>query len=402
MRPSVWRAVALMVLLLGSAVSVQAQTFTSGSSGEDGALNLTTPGVVSFFDPGAFNPPLDVDGDGVYHFTSVRIGSGVTVDMTRTVRGPVTWLVQGDVQIEGGIWLYGEASQVSRNALPGAGGYSGGLGALNTTPAEPGSGPGGGQAGTSSVANGNGGGAGHALPGGGFFPSSTDGIAYGNRFLLPLLGGSGGGGGAGGGSGGGAGGGALFIASSTKIVVNGTIHAAGGSGGVSFNGGGGGSGGSIRLTAPLITGGGTLTVAGGLHNTRSGAPGRIRLEAGQSSFTGSTEGVVIRTSPGLVTLPSQPIRIVSVDGVPIPATPAGAIMPPDVVINAPRPVTLALEGRGIPPGTPVTINLLLDPGGSQTVTSTPLAGTVELSTATATATFPHGVTRVLLEASFTP
>jgi hypothetical protein len=66
----------------------------------------------------------------------------------------------------------------------------------------------------------SGGGAGHATPGDCTFCEGTAGAAYGNNFLVPLLGSSGGGGGQGSspspslGAGGGAGGGALLIASS--------------------------------------------------------------------------------------------------------------------------------------------------------------------------------------------
>ncbi len=37
------------------------------STGSDGALNLTTPGVV-LFDPSSFNPPLDPDGGQYFPF----------------------------------------------------------------------------------------------------------------------------------------------------------------------------------------------------------------------------------------------------------------------------------------------------------------------------------------------
>lgn len=31
------------------------------------------------FDPKASNPPLDPDGDGIFHFTTITIAAGVTV-----------------------------------------------------------------------------------------------------------------------------------------------------------------------------------------------------------------------------------------------------------------------------------------------------------------------------------
>jgi hypothetical protein len=63
----------IVAVLVGRSPSAQAQTFDSGSNGSDGALNLTTPGTV-IFDPSTFAPPLDQDGDNVFHFTTITIG----------------------------------------------------------------------------------------------------------------------------------------------------------------------------------------------------------------------------------------------------------------------------------------------------------------------------------------
>src|SRR5438128_975574 len=68
-------------LILGA--SAQAQTFNSGSDGSDGSLILTTAGTYTF-DPNdttIFGRVLDADGDGVYNFTTITIGSGVTLKM---------------------------------------------------------------------------------------------------------------------------------------------------------------------------------------------------------------------------------------------------------------------------------------------------------------------------------
>src|ERR1700688_4289918 len=89
------------------AVAALAQSFNSGSTGSDGALALSTPGTV-VFDPRAFKPPLNSAGDNVYQFTSVYIGKEVTVKLTaKILKGPVFWLVQGPVQIDGTIDLNG-------------------------------------------------------------------------------------------------------------------------------------------------------------------------------------------------------------------------------------------------------------------------------------------------------
>jgi hypothetical protein len=176
---------------------VHAQTFNSGSTGADGALNLTTPGTV-IFNPDTFTPPLDPEGDNIYHFTTINIAAGVTVRLLAThVNGPVFWLASGAVQIDGTLDLNGgvghnpPATPAARlPSVPGAGGYPGGIGASPNGPAQPGSGPLGGVIGP-----------GNSSGGGGGNPS--------NSFLVPLLGGSGGGGTQTGVGGGGGGGGAL-------------------------------------------------------------------------------------------------------------------------------------------------------------------------------------------------
>src|SRR5438270_208703 len=71
----------LLVLLICFVRGSYSQTFSSGSTGIDGALNLTTPGTI-LFNPKTFNPPLDQDGDNIYNFTTINIGAGVTVKLT--------------------------------------------------------------------------------------------------------------------------------------------------------------------------------------------------------------------------------------------------------------------------------------------------------------------------------
>src|SRR5262249_12825283 len=146
--------------------------------------------------PTAFNPPLDQDGDNVYHFTTITIPPGVTVRLSADVLGatPVVWLASGAVQIAGTLDLRGQSGhQGNTPAIPavaGAGGYGGGTGRRSNAAAQSGNGPGGGQAMVGSV----GGGAGYAVQGSGGV--GIGGAAYGNDFLLPLMGGSGGAGGA--------------------------------------------------------------------------------------------------------------------------------------------------------------------------------------------------------------
>src|SRR4051794_1389532 len=92
---------------LGSNSPSFSQTFSSGSTGADGALNLTMPGVV-LFDPKSFIPPLNPAGDNIFNFTTINIGTGVTLRLTGNILpGPVYFLATGAVTINGTIDLSG-------------------------------------------------------------------------------------------------------------------------------------------------------------------------------------------------------------------------------------------------------------------------------------------------------
>ncbi len=415
--PTTLSIIASMILIVAGALP--AQTFDSGSDESDGALDLTTPGTVDF-DPATFVPPLDPDGDNIYHFTTITIGPDVIVRLdSRYLDGPPFWLASGVVQIDGAIELNGEdgldGPELAANsrfpALPGAGGFGGGIGSLASSVPTDGLGPGGGVA--ASGGNAAGGGAGHAETGGSG-GGGNGGPPYGNDFLFPLIGGSGGGGGkyedGEDGGGGGAGGGALLIASSAALVVNGSIEANAGGGGTSNtcceSRGGGGSGGAIHLLAPVFQGTGSVSAAGGSGSfINNGSPGRIRIEAFQQLFSGATDPPPIVTAPfGLFLPPNAPpsVRAVSVDGVPVPANPTGSFTVPDVTIDSGVPVAIEIEARYVPLGTVARVHLLTDTGPDLIVDSTPLAGTLELSTATATVAIPSGFSRGFVRATWDP
>jgi hypothetical protein len=406
----------LTFLILALSLAAQAQTFNSGSNGSDGALNFTTPGTVDF-DPSALG--LDADGDNVYHFTTINIGIGVTLRLVAAklkTPGPVVWLATGQVSIAGTLDLGGgDGHPESRGpagqylSIPGPGGYPGGLGGTLLSSATAGYGPGGG--GTSF--NSGGGGAGYSSVGG--FGSS----AYGNVALIPLQGGSGGGGtGFGGigvtngytGSGGGAGGGAIRIASSTVIGISGSILARGGNGGptTTRNQGGGGSGGAIHLIAPAIFESGTLNVAGGNQTstgTDNASSGRIRIEAFSLSSNGKFgPETTVGTPYSLATLAIAPygaIRISTVNGMTVSTNPTGSFITPDVAINQSGSVSIGVEANNIPLGTVVTLTVISESGSKQVLNTTPLAGTLALSTATAAVTFPPGFSKGWVSASWT-
>lgn len=397
-----------------------AQSFSSGSNGSDGPLDFSAspPNTVIVFDPSTFNPPLDTDGDRVFHFTTINIPAGVTLKFRADVLGtaPINWLATGAVQINGTLDLSGAKGHLGDvnasfiPAVPGPGGFPGGLGARPGIPCLAGFGPGGG----------------HCNGGGGRLSGTND-------FLLPLVGGSGGAGydtfvPAGIGSGGGAGGGAFLIASTVSIAVGGTINASGGEGGdastlLYTNGSGGGGGGAVRLMAPVATVSGTITVKGGIRgkypngaftNGVEGLNGTIRLESEQLNVSGdvSSGGLnsgklkLVKLIPSAVILPATGgpsiVQVTTVAGVPVPVSPTGSFTAPDLAITSPTPVTMDIAAKNIPLGTTVKLILVNQTTGQQNVTSTALTGTVGQSTATAQATFAAGVTQVLVEATWTP
>ena len=400
--------------------------FDSGSDGSDGALILTEPGTI-LFDPMDFTPPLDQDGDGVYHFISIHIGQGVTVKLSAIPLGtkPVVWLSSGTVQIDGTIDLNGEdghdfSALVYRPSIAGAGGYEGGIGGgPDVGVPTAGRGPGAGGAGLfppDPYSTSRGGIAGHASDGRGESDFGQAGKAYGNNFLLPLLGGSGGGGcsvrylgnrpG-----GGGAGGGAMLIASSVSVMVGGSISANGGNGGNAQGTfgiarmGGPGSGGAIRIVAPTVQGSGNLTAFGGTAaNGVLGSKGRIRLEAFEHLFKGTADPQTRFATPGPVSPPSgtPSVRVTSVAGVVVPTNPRGSFTPVDLVINEASDAIVELEATKIPPGTRVQLDMYSEDAPARTIESAPLVGTLDRSTATATVKIPPGFSRFFVMATWDP
>lgn len=409
-------------LLIGAAIigltaaPVLAQTFSSGSTGADGAFSPTA------------NTTLSLPPTGVFNFTTVNIPAGVTVDFQRnTANTPVTMLATGDVVIAGTILLDGQPGGDAVNGVvfggnagaggPGAfAGGDGGNGLISLTGGK-GRGPGGGGEGAFLGGNNNclGGGGGYGTVGGDFTCNPTvvifGGPTYGSAALLPLIGGSGGGGGAGipnkTGGGGGGGGGAIVIASSTRIVLTGSILARGGArgfgtGGVEGAPGGGGSGGAVRLVTNTLEGsGGSIDVTGGIGLTASagqGGDGRIRLEFSNSTLVATLTGSVSQAKPSSVFLTNSPaLQIASVGGIAPPATPTGSFDTPDVILPAAttNPVTVSITASQIPLGTTVDVTLIPFNGPSTTVTSAGLSGTEASSTTSVDVTVPTDQPAVL-------
>jgi len=151
----------LATIVVGLALSrggAIAQTFSSGSTGADGAFNPTA------------NVTIPLPPSGVFNYTTVNIPAGVTVRYLRnTGNTPVTILASGDVTIAGTIDISGASGvQGSGSATligpgggaGGPGGFDGGTGSNGILGVVGGTGlgPGGGGAGT--VQPGSGAGAG--------------------------------------------------------------------------------------------------------------------------------------------------------------------------------------------------------------------------------------------------
>jgi hypothetical protein len=371
---------------------VSAQTFSSGSTGADGAFTPTT------------NVTLAVPASGVFNFTNVTIPSGVTVRFTRNAANtPVTILATGNVTVAGTVDVSATSGGnvvngtfLGSNAgIGGPGGFDGGNGANGV--ASPiggtGLGPGGGGAGA---------GAGFATTGGVVSATGTPGAPYGNAELLPLIGGSGGGGGdttlGTTSAGGGGGGGAILVAASGTITLTGTINARGGNGGGGNNPGGGGSGGAVRLVATALTGAtGTIDVRGGSGNSGigiasgGGSLGRLRLEAYNNTAVLNVNNVVPSVaSPSAIALAGGPVlTITSIGGLSTPSAPTASFNLPDITLPASsaQPVTVTLAGTNIPPGTPVVVTVNGQTGGSASAAAT-LNGTLASTTASVAVAIP--------------
>ena len=335
------------LLVFWATSPARAQTFSSGSTGADGALVCAERCIVQ------------LPESGVLNYTTVGIGSGGTVVFRPNLRNtPVTILAQGTVLIAGAVFV-DRRIDASGAATPGPGGYSGG--------------------GPSTVQNGFG-------PGGG---NSVDpnGRWVGPFSLVPITGGSGGHGR--GGVRGGAGGGAIVIASSASITVTGSISANGSyPERLFFEDAGGGSGGAIRLVTTSLSVAGFLNARAGFSGAESERhPGVIRLEApaGSLSFTGSSEPAAILSPinpdifPGVGT---AALTILSMGGYPVSSYSGSRPNAVDLLLPSQLsdPINLVVRSRGIAPGTRVTLNI--SGSSSATFTGGLLSGTTDSSTAT--------------------
>lgn len=436
---------ALLAIGLLTLLPSAARSFSSGSTGADGALNPSS------------NVEILLPPSGVLNYTSISIPPNVTVTFKRNaLNTPVQLLVSGSATIQGTIDVRGGNAAPTGTAgdsnllddglpgLGGPGGFDGGRGGKAYIDGSTnynggvGLGPGGGRGGLnhSRAYNGycvfgryydtvpEGLGAAYAAigadPDNAYPCNYTPAQPYGSSAIQPLIGGSGGGGGAANpslsGSGGGGGGGAILIAVSETINLTGTVVADGGSGGgvggvggVWLQGaGGGGSGGAIRLVATSITGNGFLYARGGCNVTlgcrsydSQGSVGRIRLEADTISFTGTSTPARTTDVPGPVALPNPPgIRITAIAGTPVPEQPTGT---KDVTFaTAPQnPAKVDFATTNIPPGNTIKLRVMPANGDPVEALSPAITGTTANGTASVNINLPTGASTLQAITSFT-
>lgn len=395
--------------------------FNSGSTGADGVFAPTTSQTVQLPESGVFN------------FTTVNIPTGVTIKFgSNSKNTSVTILASGDITIAGIINVNGQPGIANGiGGQGGQGGFKGGTGGYRVEPytGTAGDGRGGGSPGGSDGITNMGGGGGGGY---GYIGTNGDnngnpnarvgqgGPRYGTFTLLPLVGGSGGGGGGAyrdldiGGAGGG-GGGAILIASTGTITFSGSIQARGGDGVTvrTGGGGGGGSGGGVRLIANTVSGTGSFDVRGGTRGSitnlgspgGNGAGGYIRVEAFNSTnFNPNTNtGIMAMAMPNPVTAPNNPqLRIASIAGVAPPNSPLGALNGvPDVLLPSVQanPVDVLIEASGITLGTVIQVTIITPTGTRTVFQSTPLAGTVDASSGTASVSLPSGMSVINVTAT---
>jgi len=351
-----------LVLFLSSLA--QAQTFSSGSTGADGPLDLTSG-----------DRTVQLPESGILNYTTVNIPAGRTLRFKRNSHNtPVYMLAQGNVSIAGvvDVTAGSDPDTPASAQTPGPGGFYGGnLGQL-------GFGPGGGQP----------------------LPGDVNGRWIGPLSLVPLIGGSGGY------DKGAGGGGAIAIASSASITISGAVHAWSACLGC-FRGG---SGGAIRLVANAITVSGDLNAHssfGGSGN--NGNPGVVHLEApaGALTFTGTSSppAGLFPINPIITQANSPSLTITSVGGFPVPSYAGKRFDTYDMLLpnQLPDPINVVVQANNIPVGTQVSIGIV---NGSPSATTTPasLQGTFSSSTATPTVSSLNraAVTYLIASATFDP
>jgi hypothetical protein len=202
-------------------------------------------------------------------------------------------------------------------------------------------------------------------------------------------------------SSGGGGGGAILVAASGYIVLNGSILASGGKGGYQYPDNplaGGGSGGGVRLVAASFTGNGSVSASGGGgggSGRGNGGNGRIRIDAYQNTFGGTLSGVVFQGFQPII-LPGSgqgaQLRISSIGGVAVSASPTGVLSIPDAVLSAQQnnPIPIVVSCANLPLHSLISVSVRPSAGSAVSATGYNDSGTLASSSATVLINVPRG------------
>jgi hypothetical protein len=353
------RLVLVNVFVLACAAAASGQTFSSGSTGADGAL--APPQGGEFW--------IQLPPSGILNYTTIDVPQYTIVKFIRNGQNtPVIVLATGDVNIRGEFNVSGGGLNPHGNqdyTIGGPGGFDGAKTAGAT-----GQGPSPGQPGEDNRAS-----------------------WIGPLSLVPSIGGSGGGSGGVFTPLGGGGGGAITIASSGAITLfsSGTIAAQAATPG--YAGAMGGAGGAIRLVANTITieePYGALWARGAANVSASlpGNNGLIRLEGGTVSFKGRAEPAPVIAAINNSIVPANPptLAITSIGGFPVPATAGSRVDTADLVLpkQLADPISVVVAAANIPIGTPITASFgagsgTVTPGVLDGASSAATTGTVQIS-----------------------
>ena len=352
----------LAYLVCALPLLAQAQ-FNSGSTGADGALDLSTmtcPNNIC---------EVQLPESGILNYTTVNVPQEKTLRFKFNSRNtPVIILAQGNVNISGRV------SVDANGIVAGVGGFYGGTNCQN------GFGPGGGV----------------------FNTTTSNGRWVGSISLVPIIGGSGGAGGGNCSQQGGGGGGAIVIASSANIsLTSGSVLTADGNTLLYYTPGG--SGGAIRLVAN------SMNIAGGVDACGSFVTncGVIRFEAPQGAinFAGTATPTAIFATINSVIISTNPptLTIASIGGYAVPSYSAGRPDRVDLLLptQLADPLNIVIQGSGVPSGTQVQIQLS---GASGTATNCTLTGGLGPVSCNASVSglSRTGVSTLLAVAVFTP
>lgn len=363
LRSGVALGILAMITVAARAAAVDFDADPTGNASY-GEINVTT------------DTQLEMPADGIFHCSKITVAANATLSFAKNpLNTPVVLLAKEDVIINGTIDISGKPSGGAIGGVGGPGGFDGGHGGFGAD--APGNRGGDGQ------------GPGRGIYGGGGSVGvyaqavGANNRIYGNVLINPLIGGSGAAGTAGNpGSGGGGGGGAILIASSTRIVINGTVNARGG-----FSPFGGGSGGAVRIVAPTGGGGGRIYADG----QAGGGDGRIRVDCSDpTAFRNLSYLGNVTRGTRMYSLPPTPPRlsVVSVAGQAIAVNAAEAVkfeLPAGTSPNQ----SVVLRGAGFGANTAVQVVVIPEHSPS-VVTDATLNGTANPPEVTVNVTLPVG------------